>query len=612
MAVMTSMRTKMHIVLWAVLVLFILSMSIGGLVGGVNIIDELLGRSDPTEVIGVIDGEKIPPEYFNELVSQQLASLRATGQEITDNQVDAIREQVWNSIVRDVLMQSAIKEMDIQATDEEVLFHLRNNPPTFLRSQEIFQTDGLFDPTKYLQAIDNPQGNEWSPIEQFMKYTYIPGHKVEQILRSTAVVTDTDVRNAYIKNNVNYTIEALHITKDAFNPDLYEISDDELLQEYQERKDEFQNPELRNLRLIKWQKSPSSQDSTAVFEDAAAYIAQLRNGEIFSKLANMYTEDPGNLVTPDSGRGGELGWFSKGQMVKPFEAAAFNANVGDIVGPVLSPFGYHIILVNDKKTEDDKEQVNASHILLKIEISQSTRDEIRRQAYLFSYDAQDYGFDVAVDSHAVEIMNATGIEESAYNITSVGRMRDAIRFAFNSEIGSISPVLENDQLYAVFILDSVTPPGPDSFEEVEPVLERDLKRVKQQTLLESLASEIRDKINRGTSFTAIQTEYENIEKVDEVTATLNRGFASIGRNSYITGALLHATEKLVVGPLKTSQGYAIINVLDVSGIDFEDYEIQRNTLRNNLVSNLESSAYVDWMQNLRDNAKIEDLRKFHF
>ena len=72
MAVMTSMRTKMHIVLWTVLILFVLSMTIGGLVGGADIIDQLLGKTNPGEAIGVINGEKIPPEFVNQLVSQQL------------------------------------------------------------------------------------------------------------------------------------------------------------------------------------------------------------------------------------------------------------------------------------------------------------------------------------------------------------------------------------------------------------------------------------------------------------------------------------------------------------------------------------------------------------
>ena len=49
------------------------------------------------------------------------------------------------------------------------------------------------------------------------------------------------------------------------------------------------------------------------------------DGENFSTLANLYTQDPGNQIRPDSGRGGDLGWFGKGQMVKPFEEAAFKA-----------------------------------------------------------------------------------------------------------------------------------------------------------------------------------------------------------------------------------------------------------------------------------------------
>ena len=132
MALMISMRTKMRIVLWTLLILFVLSMTVGGLVGGANIIDRILGKTNPATVIGVINGEEIPPEYFNSLVSQQLTQARSSGQEITDRQLEVIREQVWESIVRDFLIRDAIADMKITATDGEVLFHLRNNPPPFL------------------------------------------------------------------------------------------------------------------------------------------------------------------------------------------------------------------------------------------------------------------------------------------------------------------------------------------------------------------------------------------------------------------------------------------------------------------------------------------------
>ena len=61
MALMTSMRERMHVVLWALLALFLLSMTIGGLVGGANIIDQLLGRVNPAEAIGSVNGDKITP-----------------------------------------------------------------------------------------------------------------------------------------------------------------------------------------------------------------------------------------------------------------------------------------------------------------------------------------------------------------------------------------------------------------------------------------------------------------------------------------------------------------------------------------------------------------------
>ena len=71
MGLMVTLRTRMTVVLWALLVLFLLSMSIGGLVGGANIIDQLVGRVDPTKVIARINDQDISPDYFNNLVNQQ-------------------------------------------------------------------------------------------------------------------------------------------------------------------------------------------------------------------------------------------------------------------------------------------------------------------------------------------------------------------------------------------------------------------------------------------------------------------------------------------------------------------------------------------------------------
>ena len=86
--------------------------------------------------------------------------------------------------------------------------------------------------------------------------------------------------------------------------------------------------------------------------------AQLKKGAKFEDLATKYSTDPASKA-----KGGELGFFGHNQMVKPFDQAAFSMKVGQISEPVKSPFGYHIIQVEEKKPavkatyENSKDQI---------------------------------------------------------------------------------------------------------------------------------------------------------------------------------------------------------------------------------------------------------------
>ena len=112
MGLMTTLRERMTIVLWLLLFFFLLSMSIGGLVGGANIIDQIVGRVDPNRVIAQINGQDISPDYFNNLVNQQIDQARSSGQQVNDMMYDRARSAAWDNLLQQILVSSEIERLD--------------------------------------------------------------------------------------------------------------------------------------------------------------------------------------------------------------------------------------------------------------------------------------------------------------------------------------------------------------------------------------------------------------------------------------------------------------------------------------------------------------------
>ena len=608
MGLMTTLRTRMTVVLWALLVLFLLSMSIGGLVGGANIIDQLVGRVDPTRVIARINDQDISPDYFNNLVNQQINQFKSSGQTVNESMYERARGAAWTNLVQEVLVSGEIKRLGLEATDEEIIYHLRENPPPFLQSNPTFQTDGKFDSQKYLSALASPQGDEWTPIENWMRTSYIPNLKLTQFLNENVLVTDQDVKDDFIKKNVKYTVDAIHVTYDKAPKDKIEPSETELTDEYRNSLSDFKHDELRNVSYVYWKKSPSKQDSLNNGYLVSDIMERAKAGENFADLANEYTQDPSGQE-----KGGDLGWFGKGQMVKPFEEAAFKASKGSIIGPIVSRFGSHIINVRDKKSENGKEQVLASHILLKVEASPTTLSELRRVATLFSYDAQDSGFTVAANSNKLSIMNNENLDRGSSRLRTVGSMRGGVRFAFNNKAGSVSDVMENDQYYAVFNVDSLIEEGHKSFESVKTQLVNKVRRKKQKEASRDIIDELVIDINANEkTLSSIIESQKRFDNVKDESKTITEGFTSIGRSNFVTGALLRSSKNDLLGPLETNRGWALIHIKEIASIDSAEYEVQRESLKGSLRTKKQNQHLQAWLDELKDNAEIIDNRNYFY
>jgi peptidyl-prolyl cis-trans isomerase C len=128
--------------------------------------------------------------------------------------------------------------------------------------------------------------------------------------------------------------------------DKLSLSEEGKLQYYKSHQDEFTVPEMVKARhiLILADKSASPETRKKAREKAVDILQRLQTGEDFAKIASELSDDPSTKT-----KGGDIGFFSRGMIVKPIEEAAFSLNPGEISGIIETQSGYEIIKVEEKK-----------------------------------------------------------------------------------------------------------------------------------------------------------------------------------------------------------------------------------------------------------------------
>ena len=125
------------------------------------------------------------------------------------------------------------------------------------------------------------------------------------------------------------------------------VSDEESRQYYEGNPEQFVQPEQVRARhiLIIVEDWGNEQQKMQALEEIKTVQQKLKAGEDFAALAREYSEGPSNV------QGGDLGFFGRGEMVEPFEVAAFSMKIGEVSDIVETRFGYHLIEVTDIRTE---------------------------------------------------------------------------------------------------------------------------------------------------------------------------------------------------------------------------------------------------------------------
>lgn len=192
------------------------------------------------------------------------------------------------------------------------------------------------------------------PPEQQKFLAENPKNKEILLKRLTQVLALSDIARAKgldkderIKQQIDYYSNEI-LAQEVLRQEVAktEVTEDDMKSYYKANEEAFKAPEMVKARhiMIKVGKSASEEEKNKAREKAEGILKRIRAGEDFTKLAAEFSDDPGSKE-----KGGELGFFARGMMVKPFEEAAFSLKPGEVSGLVETQFGFHIIQVEEKK-----------------------------------------------------------------------------------------------------------------------------------------------------------------------------------------------------------------------------------------------------------------------
>ncbi|MEW5766637.1 MAG: peptidylprolyl isomerase [bacterium] len=325
------MRKKKFIIwtLWAVVIAFIGTIFLiwGGRGGR--------GRQGGRIEIAQVNGEEISRVEYQQTYKRYSDFYRRLYGDRFEEVAKDLPRQVVDDLIREKLLLREAKRWKIAVSDREIVAEL----------QESFtDEEGKFNQAAYNRYREQAPHGWWRNREESARDDIVV-RKLEGLVKATAKVTETDVVNYYQKEYLS--AELAHIFID---PKHY-IKPEEIKTYFQQHRDDFKTEEKVKAShiLVKLDEKAALEEEAKVKEKIDGILAQIKAGADFADMAKKYSE------CPSGPKGGDLGFFGRGQMVKEFEEAAFGLSEGELSEPVKTKFGYHIIRLEEKKPGQYKE-----------------------------------------------------------------------------------------------------------------------------------------------------------------------------------------------------------------------------------------------------------------
>ncbi|RMH74200.1 MAG: hypothetical protein D6675_00645 [Gemmatimonadetes bacterium] len=599
-------KTKVFIII--VTVAFIATIF---LVWGMNLrgMSGSAGAVSPTTPVGKINGEKVELQQFGAQYERNVSErAQQRDGELTDQDYAQIQEQTWEQFVREYLIEQAVKEHKIQVSNEEVVDYMLNNPPQSIRENEQFQDEnGEFSLELYQNYLATLDANILASNEAYYRQLVLPRVRLQNMLESAVRVTELELKEAYLAQNLKVTVEYVAFRpRDLLPNDSVEVTDDEIQAYYEAHKEDYKVGEQAILSYVLF-----NAEQEAKAEIDRIYAEATQPGADFAALAREYSQDPGS-----GARGGDLNWFGKGRMVKPFEDAAFALEPGEISQPVKSQFGWHIIKMDSVRTTDNGEkEVRARHILIKTDPTEEQMQAFQQKAKEFAEKAKSGDFAAIAAEMGLTIEETKPFENNVSGfVGGVGRVPEVVEFAFANKVGDVSDPVNQTRGVYVFQIKERLPERVQDIEEVRPQIESSVKFEKQQEFAKAKAEEFLERLKtEGKDLQTLAAEMDSLPYEKPEPFAKKDFVRGVGRgNEFIWTAF-----ELPVGEISDvitieNRGSYILKVLDRDEFDPAKFAEEKDAIREQLLARRQGLIFNHWYESQKKDARIEENIEKYF
>jgi peptidyl-prolyl cis-trans isomerase D len=554
-------------------------------------------KTDPKGIVGRIDNKAYTLAEYNAILNNYYSFYESQEGKLTPERKKELNDRCWNELIGRQVYDNEIKRRRLVITDQEAQTLVLKTPPVQVQQIEALKTNGKFDIAKFKQALD-ADANFKSSVLELVKESMIYD-KLFDLIKGNAKSKPDSVKEAWFK--ARNTADAKIILFDWSKLPEMQVENSETITYYNEKRETYIKDPARKYRYAK-----ITADKYSKVKADSIYNALL-GGADFAALALKYSADPGSAKN-----GGDLGFFGKGRMIKPFEDAAFNTELNTITPPVKTQFGWHIIKpVEKRQTEKGEDEVKASHILIKNEPNDAEKVLMQQEADALIASARQKGLVKAASELGLPVEETNEFYEKDKGIREIGQFPELITGAFTNDLGFIPATVtgRSGEIFVCELSDSLGVHYSPLEKEKQGIV-RAIEREKRIAANKVRAHEFYAKY-AGSDYIEIAMR-DSLKIVESKEIKADVSITDIGMVKPLSDALLATEQGQYTPVVENEQNAYIALVTKRTKPSLKQWEKEKNKEIANATEKIRNDKLNSWYGDRYQKITKEDNRKEFF